>query len=223
MLESQIRQEISKEYNLRFANMQSYRDEVWKILTRDFFQHYIRSDETVLDLGCGWGEFINNINAGKKYAMDMNPSAEKRLNKDVIFINQNCSAQWELADESLDVVFTSNFFEHLPSKDHLRETINQANRCLKSGGRMICLGPNIKYVPGAYWDFWDHYIPLTEMSLSEILEICSLPVKECRAKFLPYTMSNGKPPPLFLVKIYLRLRIVWNLLGKQFFILAEKP
>ena len=222
MLESQIRQEISKEYDLRFASMQGYRDEVWKILTRDFFQRYICPDAVVLDLGCGWGEFINNINASKKYGMDMNPSAGGRLNKDVIFMNQDCSARWDLADESLDVVFTSNFFEHLPSKDHLRATIHQANRCLKSGGRLICLGPNIKYVPGAYWDFWDHYIPLTEMSLSEILEICSFLVKERRAKFLPYTMSNGRPPPLILVKIYLRLRIVWSLLGKQFFILAEK-
>jgi predicted SAM-dependent methyltransferase len=73
--------------------------------------------------------------------------------------------------ESLDVVFTSNFLEHLPDKVHVERTLAQAWRCLKDDGFIICLGPNIKYVPGAYWDFWDHFIPLTELSLSEVLKM----------------------------------------------------
>ena len=36
---------------------------------------------------------------------------------------------------------------------------------------MIALGPNIKYLPGSYWDFWDHFLCLTEMSLGEALEV----------------------------------------------------
>jgi predicted SAM-dependent methyltransferase len=56
----------------------------------------------------------------------------------------------------LDVIFTSNFFEHLVSKQALSQTILQAKKCLVPGGRLIAMGPNIRFVGGAYWDFWDH-------------------------------------------------------------------
>ncbi len=59
------------------------------------------------------------------------------------------------ADDSLNVVFTSNFFEHLHTKRELRETLMQARRCLRPGGGIIALGPNIRYLPGKYWDFYD--------------------------------------------------------------------
>lgn len=217
-----LKEEYSKAYELRFANTQQYRDDVWKILTREFFQRYIPVHARVLDLGCGWGEFINNIAAAKKYGMDLNPSAKERLDSAIQFLNQDCTAAWELPDRSLDVIFSSNFFEHLPSKDHLRETLHQANRCLDAGGVIICLGPNIKYLPGLYWDFWDHHLPLTELSLREILEINGFSIDLCWAKFLPYTMSNKPPPPLPLVKLYLKLPLLWRFFGKQFLVLARK-
>ena len=48
-------------------------------------------DSTIIDVGCGWGEFINNISAQVKYGMDLNPEGNNRLNSDVIFLNQDCS------------------------------------------------------------------------------------------------------------------------------------
>jgi SAM-dependent methyltransferase len=69
----------------------------------------------VLDLGCGYGEFINNVPAQRKFAMDLNPESRKHLGRDIEFFEQDCSAPWPLADDSLETVFTSNFFEHLPS------------------------------------------------------------------------------------------------------------
>src|SRR6267154_1295534 len=47
--------------------------------------------------------------------------------------------------EALDVVFTSNFFEHLPNKDAIRRTPLEVYRCLRPGGRFIAMGPNMKY------------------------------------------------------------------------------
>ena len=66
--------------------------------------------------------------------------------------------------------FTSNFFEHLPSKDNLSATIKEANRCLKNAGLLICMGPNIKYIGGAHWDFWDHCLPLTDVSMESFCD-----------------------------------------------------
>jgi hypothetical protein len=62
-------------------------------------------------------------------------------------------------------VFTGNLFEHLPGKTHLGHTLRAAFRCLRKGGRLIAMGPNIKFVPGAYWDFYDHHLALTKLSL----------------------------------------------------------
>jgi hypothetical protein len=36
-------------------------------------------------------------------------------------------------------------------------------------------------------------------------------------------MSQGLTPPLFFLAAYLKLRVFWPLLGKQFLILARKP
>ncbi len=220
--ESDLRVELEREYRLRFESNAGYRNRVWKVLTRDFFQRYVPEGGVVLDVGCGWGEFINNIAAASRYGMDLNPEGVRRLVPGVTFLQQDCSAAWPIADASLDVVFSSNFFEHLPSKSALRDTIEQAKRCLKPKGLLICVGPNVKCVPGAYWDFWDHYLPLTELSMAELIELVGLRVLERRARFLPYSMSQGFTPPVWLVAAYLRLPWLWPLFGKQFLVIARK-
>lgn len=220
--EPEVKDELTREYALRFANQAQYRDAVWKVLTADFFQRFIPRDATLLDLGCGWGEFVNNIAAAKKYGMDLNPDAKKRVASDVELLEQDCSHEWPLIAESLDCVFTSNFFEHLRTKDDLRRTVRQIHRCLRHGGRLICIGPNIRCLPGAYWDFWDHYLPLTERSLREVLELLGFQIERCVARFLPYQMSGRRPTALPLVRLYLKLPLVWPIVGKQFLVIATK-
>ncbi len=214
---------LSYEYRLRFEKIEQYRNNVWKILCSQFFAKYIPEDSTILDLGAGWGEFINNIKAKNRFAMDLNSDTKDHLANGVSLIHQDCSTQWQVESNSLDVVFTSNFLEHLPDKKKIDDTIAEAFRCLKKGGRIICLGPNIKYVNGAYWDFWDHYIPLTEASTEEMLNLGGFKVQECIPRFLPYTMSNTKTPPLFTVQLYLKMPYIWPLFGKQFLVVASKP
>lgn len=154
--------DLQRIYAQRFALQMNYRNRVWRILVEDFFSKYIPPKATVLDLGCGYGEFINHVNAAAKYGMDLNPDTPSRLHKDVDFLYQDCSQRWGIPDQSLDVVFTSNFFEHLLGKTPLGRTLDEARRCLKPDGCLIALGPNIKYLADAYWDFWDHHVALTQ-------------------------------------------------------------
>ena len=215
--------ELQKEYQRRFAAIESYRNRVWSRLVPAFFQDWVPTESAVLDLGCGYGEFINHVNARTKYAMDLNPDAGLRLNPDVKFFLHDCSVQWPLNPQSLDVIFTSNFFEHLPGKALLSQVVDNAGRCLRPNGRLICLGPNIRYLSGSYWDFWDHHIALSERSLQEMLELKGLQVVRVWKQFLPYTMSNGWQPPPVFVNFYLRLPWLWPLLGRQFLVIAKKP
>ena len=214
--------ELKHEYNLRFSKIAPYRNQLWRILCERYFNAFISPDMSVLDLGSGWGEFINNIQAARKFAMDLNPEAGQRLTDNTRFLNQDCAQTWPLPDDSLDVVFTSNFLEHLPDKAHVERSVAEAHRCLKPGGLIICLGPNIKYLPGAYWDFWDHFSPLTELSVSELLALRGFGIHLQLARFLPYSMSTGWNPPLFFTKWYLRLPLFWPLFGKQFLVIGKK-
>jgi SAM-dependent methyltransferase len=122
----------------------------------------------------------------------------------------------------LDVVFTSNFFEHLHTKCDLRDTLMQARRCLRPGGRIIALGPNIRYLPGKYWDFCDHYLALTELSLGEVMAETGFTLEEQIPRFLPFTMSRGRQRPVWMLRLYLKLKFAWRLFGKQFLLVARK-
>jgi SAM-dependent methyltransferase len=209
-------------YQRRFAGKEDYRVRVWQVLTSQFFSRWISKSDTVLELGCGYCEFINQIGAAAKYGMDLNPASGRNTAKDVVFLQQDCSKLWPVAPGTLDTVFTSNFFEHLPTKTHLEETLRHAWLSLKPGGRLIAMGPNIKYVPGAYWDFFDHYLALTELSLAEVLKKCGFEIESNTARFLPYTMSNGSEHPIWMLKLYLAWPAAWRFFGKQFLIVARK-
>jgi SAM-dependent methyltransferase len=219
---SETTNELRQIYEKRFAETSVYRNKVWKILISNYFKKWIAKSDVVLDLGCGYGEFINNVNVARRMAMDLNPDSPAKLDKTVEFLNQDCSEVWRIPDETLDLVFTSNFFEHLPDKNCLKKTLHEALRCLKPGGRLIAMGPNTKYLSGTYWDFFDHHTMLTEASLSEALNLTGFTVEKAVPRFLPYTLVNSPKYPLFLLKFYLSVRSLWWIKGKQFLVVAVK-
>ena len=68
---------------------------------------------------------------------------------------------------------------------------------LRDDGYLIAMGPNARSVPGAYWDFFDHHVALTDRSMREILTKCGFKVDLCLERFLPYSMFSGPHlPPL---------------------------
>jgi SAM-dependent methyltransferase len=214
--------DLQQLYASRFAGKSVYRKRVWRVLC-SFLGRWIPAEASVLDLGCGHCEFINAVQCGRKFGMDLNPDAARFAESNVTIIQQDCSESWKIAAESLDVVFTSNFFEHLPTKHALERTLQQARQALRAGGHLIAMGPNVRYLPGAYWDFFDHYIPLTELSLTEVLTKGCFEIEYCRDRFLPYTMSDGKEYPILALRAYLELPLAWRIFGKQFLVVASKP
>jgi SAM-dependent methyltransferase len=213
---------LAQIYEKRFSGHESYRNKVWKILVGEFFSKWVETHHHILDLGCGYGEFINNINCQVRHAMDLNPKTRLKINDSVFFHEQDCSKPWNLEPHSLDIVFTSNFFEHLPNKFSLDLTIEQIRKALKPGGILIAMGPNIAVLKGQYWDFWDHHVALSDSSIQELLEIHNFSIEENVPKFLPYNMVRVKEYPLYFLSIYLKIPFLWKILGKQFLIIGKK-
>lgn len=198
------------------------RDRVWKVLCKHFFDQRIPADATVLDLACGYGEFINNITASRKFAVDLNPDSARHLAPGITFFNAPATDLSALGHGVADVVFTSNFLEHLHDKKECDTVLAAVRDVLKPGGKFIIMGPNIRYTYREYWDFYDHYIPLSDLSLGEGLGIAGFRIEESIARFMPYTMNNRTSTHDLLVRAYLALPLAWKVLGKQFLITAIK-
>lgn len=216
--------DLSTLYNKRFpSDTLDRKNEIWKVLCQDYFQRYINLTDTVVDIACGYGEFLNNIRAKKKIAIDLNPDAKRFLNADIDFHQCKATNLGSVIANDADVVFTSNFLEHLPNKKIVEEFLEQVLFALKPGGKFIILGPNLRYLPGQYWDFYDHHLGLTHLSLSEVLQMKGFTIDTCIDRFLPYTTQGSLPTHPNIVKLYLKLPIFWRFFGKQFFIIVHKP
>jgi len=215
-------QDLETIYARRFAGIEKSRDQVWKVLTRHYFQRWVNPQDVVLDVGAGFCEFINNIQARNKFAVDLNPVTLRKAAQNVTVISQDVTNRWPVLSDSVDVVFSSNFFEHLPSKEHLQSCLHEIHRVLRPNGRLLLMGPNIRFCSDVYWDFFDHFLPLSDRSMAEALEITGFKTEKVIAQFLPFTMKGKFPPHPLLVRLYLALPLFWRILGKQFLILARK-
>lgn len=213
--------EIQEIYRKRFGKDLDFRQKMYLVLCSEFFQKYIPEDATVLEIGAGYCEFINNIKAKSKIALDLNPDVKSFAKDSVEVIISSSVDMREIGDGSVDIVFTNNFFEHL-SKENIVKTIREAHRVLRDNGRFLILQPNIRFCFKDYWMFFDHITPLDDRSLSEVLEVNGFRVVECRPKFLPYTTKSKLPKSIFLLGLYLKFPIVHRLFGKQAFIHGKK-
>jgi SAM-dependent methyltransferase len=195
---------------------------LWRVLCEDFFQRYVAPGDAVLDLGAGFCEFINHIRCAKKWAVDSDPQVRSLAAPGV---DARCAPADDLGwleTASADVVFASNFFEHMANKTVLVATLGEVRRVLKPGGRLLVLQPNIRYAYKEYWDFFDHHVALSDKSMAEALETNGFAVTEARPRFLPYTTKSALPQWPILVRLYLRLPLAQRLLGKQMFLVARR-
>jgi SAM-dependent methyltransferase len=216
--------DLTDVYRRRFpAEDLAAKSAIWRVLCADFFQRYVPLESTVLDLGAGYCEFLQHIRCAQKIAVDLNPDVSRFAPPGTQTILAPSHDLHDFVnDQSVDVVFASNFFEHLPDKVIFLKTLAEMHRILRVGGRLLVLQPNIRAVGGSYWDFVDHHLPLNDRSLAEAVEMVGFKVEQVWPRFLPYTTRSKIPQHPFLVRLYLRVPLAWRIMGGQTWLVASR-
>ena len=193
------------------------RVKVWRAIT-EYLQPYVGADKVVFDLGAGYGDFINLIQAKKKYALDISAAVKDYIAEDVIFIHKPSTSLGELPSESIDVVFSSNLMEHL-DRSELDQTMAGVTRAMKDDGILILVGPNFRYAYREYFDDYTHKTIYTHVSLADIMvEYGFTPIKVL-PKFVPLSLKSRLPKSYILTKLYLNLP--FSPMGKQMLLIFE--
>lgn len=174
---------------------------------------------SVLDPACGEGEFLNAC-TGRNLALsgcDLRPRSP-HLSAEVQF-HQGEFQNLHL-ERQHDLIWISNLLEHLPDPEAVQAFLARCKTALSPGGLITIMGPNIKYCASSYWDFADHRLPLSHLTVLEHLAAAGLDVVAAHDRFLPYSFRSRLPTHPRLVQLYLQSPWAWPLLGKQFLIRA---
>ena len=67
------------------------------------------------------------------------------------------------------------------------------------------MGPNIRFAPGEYWDFWTTTLALSDRSVREAVELAGFDARDPDRGFLPLHAPQPHPQHPLLVELYLQL------------------
>jgi SAM-dependent methyltransferase len=207
---------VSGYFQTRY-NYNAERKKVWKAIC-EYLTKFIPPESSVLDLGSGYCDFINNIKAKTKIAVDSDINSKKFCENDVLFLNIKVT-ELEFEENTFDVVFASNLFEHL-SDEESDNLISKIIRILKNNGKLIIIQPNYYYAYRVYWDDYTHKKAFSHVSLSDFLISKGLKLKKIEKRLLPYSFKSVFPKSYILTKLY--LMSFWRPFAKQMLIIAEK-
>lgn len=177
---------------------------VWKEIVR-FLSKYIPKDGTVLDIGAGYCDFINNVDAKNRIALDYSPDLNKYAKEGITQINSSVTDMSLVASNTVDVVFASNLFEHLTDSE-LETTMGEVKRVLKKGGRLILMQPNYRLAYKTYFDDHTHKKVFSDTSLETFLLSFDMEIELKKAKFLPFSLKS-RPSIIPVLPIVIRAYI----------------
>lgn len=129
------------------------------------FEKHIKSQDRVLDFGCGGGFLLNNLNCAHKIGIELNEVARNYCKSLGIECYNDLS---QIQNESIDVVISNHCLEHTLNPI---EIISELYKKLKPGGQIILVVPldsyNYKWIPK---DVNNHLYSFSPMNLGNILQ-----------------------------------------------------
>lgn len=194
------------------------RDLLWVTLCRHYFGKLIPEDFTVLELGAGYGHFINNVACRRRIAVDAWEGLTGFLREGVEGHVGDIANLDFLEDSSVDFVFASNLFEHMPQV-LFASVLETLARKLRRGGTLNILQPNYRFCYDEYFDDFTHVSVYSDCSLCDFLGAQGFDILQCEPRFLPLTVKSRLPVWPWLIRLYLALPV--KPMGKQMFVRAR--
>jgi len=191
---------------------------IWREIAR-----YVLKDapnaETVVELGAGYCDFINQVEARTRVAFDLNPEMSAFAAPGVDLRVGDCRGLSGVADGSVDVVFASNFLEHFVVAE-AAGLLRDIRRVLRPAGRLLLLQPNYLRSPEHYWDDPTHRTAFHHRNLPKLIEANGFRVLRMVPGLLPFSMKSRLPKIPVLVRWYLHSPI--RPLAAQMYAVAER-
>ena len=193
---------------------------VWQAVARHLAS-YVPSDGAVLEIGAGYCDWINNVRAARRVAVDIWPElpsfAAPGVEPLVLDVAQGLEP---MGSSSFDVVLASNILEHFSPQD-VGPVVDGVRAVLRRGGRLVIVQPNFRYAWRQYFDDYTHRSIFTDVSLPALLRAHGFTIVAVKPKFLPYSMQGTRVPITpFLVNAYLRSPI--KPMAGQMLVVAER-
>jgi SAM-dependent methyltransferase len=192
------------EYHAAHLTEDPSRAVVWKVVARHLAPQ-VPEDADVLEIGAGYCDWINNVRARRRVAVDIWPELPRFAATGVQPIVLDVSRDLcTLGEASFDVVLASNLLEHL-APDEAGSLVADVAAVLRPGGRFIVIQPNYRHAWRRYFDDYTHRSIFTDVSLPALLRSKGFGVGVVKPRFLPYSMRGARVPiTAFLVSAYLR-------------------
>lgn len=193
---------VTKGYHQTRLNFDPRRQVVWKSLWRFHFSKIISRNDCVLDLGCGYGEFINNVIARRRIAVNSWEHFPEYVDQDVECTVGSVTDLDFIEAATIDFVFASNLFEHLSQMD-FEHVLKALRTKLTKSGTLNILQPNYRYAYREYFDDYTHISVFSHISIVDFLCANGFDVIDIRPRFLPLSVKSPLPISPWLIKAYL--------------------
>jgi len=170
-------------YSDKIAPKTNYPHKLGKWLLNTFF----KKPGTIVDLGCGRGEYLEVFdNLGfEASGVDLSPNIKKVKKYFSVQLADLEKDQNPFPNRKFDYVFSKSVVEHLHNPSNLAD---MAYSCLKPEGRAIIMTPSWEYTHwGPFYIDHTHVTPFTKHSLKSLLEISGFEnVEVCYFYQLPF-------------------------------------
>ncbi len=122
-------------YDKKYFDYQQKIGSIGGFLNKFKFEQYIKSDDTLMDFGCGGGYLLNNFNVKSKIGFEINKEAHKQCKE----FNINVTDNWDnIDDNSIDVIISNHAMEHVHEPLNILKKLYEK---LKPGGKIVIVIP----------------------------------------------------------------------------------
>jgi SAM-dependent methyltransferase len=209
---------VSQSYHTTRLTEDPRRDVLWRTLCESYFARFVAPGDCALDLGCGYGGFINHIRAARRIAVDAWPGFLDHLAPGVKGVVGPVHDLGFLEDGSVDFAFASNVFEHV-TQEELAQCLRSLKPKLSAKGTINILQPNYRYCSAEYFDDYTHKSIYSHVSLADFLRVQGYEVLDVQRRFMPLSVKSRLPVSPALIRLYLWSPV--KPLGKQMLVRAR--